>query len=224
MALFSRDDDPDRAAPFLDVPNKLPDVALGDARFVFVIDDQTWLQRSAAGIAVRQDVIATACQLLTYVNTSPCPRLFRKTNLLPLANTSYFRHLGFQLVVPFTKFRDFSQTVFDPSGEVIPVGLSRTQFILVALPDLGGSLRQFGLEARPSDLVVVCVLLLKQAESFLSAELSHAGKVFDPKAIQNLGSLECAFPQTEWAFDGLVHRGRLSGHANLMALHFVPHV
>ena len=144
-------------------------------------------------------------------------------HLLALADAGDLRHFGFQLVVPLTKLRDFSQAIFDPAGEVVPVGLSRTQFILVALSDLGSPLRQFRFETRPCGLVLTVVLVLEQSESFLGTKLCYPGEVLHAEAIQHLGSLECAFPQTEWAFDGLVHRGRLSGHANLMALHFVPH-
>ena len=69
-------------------------------------------------------------------------------------------------MVPFTKFRDFSQAIFDPAGEVVPVRLCRTQFTLVMFSDLGSSLRQFGLEARPYVLLVVIVLLREQSEGF----------------------------------------------------------
>jgi hypothetical protein len=50
-------------------------------------------------------------------------------------------------MVPFTKFRDFSQAIIDSPREIVSVRLGAPQFILVMLSDLCGSLRQFGLEA-----------------------------------------------------------------------------
>ena len=126
LAFLPRDDDPNRAATFFRVADQLLDVAFADGRFVLVVHENARFQRSAAGIAERQHVVPVFRQLLANDDPYPCPRLFRETNLLPLTNTGYFRHLGFQLVVPFTKFRKFSQPVFDPASEVGPVGLSRT--------------------------------------------------------------------------------------------------
>ena len=145
--------------------------------------------------------VAVLRQLLANDDPCPCPRLFLEADLLQLADTSDLRHLGFQLMVPFAKLSHFSQTIFDSASEVVPVGLSRTQFILVALPDLGGSLRQFGLEARPYVLVVVIVLLREQAEGFFGTELCYAGEVLDSEAIQNLGSLQFARAQTQRALN-----------------------
>ena len=113
-------------------------------------------------------------------------------------------------MVPFAKLRDFSQTIFDSAREVVPVGLGRAQFIFVSLSDLGGSLRQFGFEARPTLLVVVIVLLLKQPESFFSGELRDASEVFDPEAIQNLGALQFPCAATQRAFDGVISDSRRS--------------
>ena len=135
-----------------------------------------------------------------------------KSDFFPFANASDLRHLGFQLVVSFPKLSDFSQAIFDSAREVVPLGLGGAQFVLVPLPDLGGSLRQFGLEARPSVLLVVVVLLLEQAEGFLRAELGNAGSVPHSEAIQYFSALQLAFAQTEGAFDGLGRNGRLSGH------------
>jgi hypothetical protein len=56
------------------------------------------------------------------------------------------------------------------------------------------------------------VLVLEQAESFFGAELRDAGKVLDPKAIQNLGSLQVARTQTQWALNGFGRRWWSSGH------------
>ena len=39
----------------------------------------------------------------------------------------------------------------------------------MALLDLGGSLRQFGLETSPDILLIVVVLLLKESERFFGA-------------------------------------------------------
>jgi hypothetical protein len=69
------------------------------------------------------------------------------------------------------------------------------------LSDLCGSLRQFGLEARPYLLMIVIVFSLKQPECFLRAELRDAGKVFDPEPIQYLGSLQVPRTQTQRALN-----------------------
>lgn len=45
------------------------------------------------------------------------------------------------------------------------------------------------------------VLLLEQSECFLGTELSHAGEVLDPKAIQYLGSLQFACATAQRTFD-----------------------
>jgi hypothetical protein len=86
-------------------------------------------------------------------------------------------------MVLLPKLGDFSQTTLDSASEVIPLGQSGSQFIFVALPDLCGSLRQFGLEARPYLLVLVIVPVLEQAEGFFRAELCYTGEVLDSEAI-----------------------------------------
>ena len=74
----------------------------------------------------------------------------------------------------------------------------------MSLPDLGGSLRQFGLEARPYALVVVIVFALEQAEGFFGAELRNASEVLDPEAIQNLSALQFPRTATQRALDGVI--------------------
>ena len=64
LAFFPCDDDPDRTATFLDVADQFLDVAFGDSRLVLVVHENARLQRSAAGIAVRQDEITVLRQLL----------------------------------------------------------------------------------------------------------------------------------------------------------------
>jgi hypothetical protein len=157
------------------------------------------------------------------LNTHPRPRFFLETDFLQFSPSSRLGHFAFELLVPLSKFRDFSQASFDPASQVVPIGLSQTQFIFVMISDLCGSLRQFDLEARPYLLVLVIVPVLEQAESFFSGQLGDTSEVLDAEAIQNLCACEFACATAERAFDGLVHHGRLSGHANLMALHFVPH-
>ena len=85
------------------------------------------------------------------------------------------------------------------------MGLGGAQFILVAFPDLCGSLREFGFETRPYALLVVVVLLLKQAEGLFSTELRYTGKVTDAKSVKNLGALQFPRTTTQWALDGVVH-------------------
>jgi len=75
----------------------------------------------------------------------------------------------------------------------------------VTLPDLGGSFREFGLEARPYVLLVVIVLLREQSEGFFGTQLSYAGEVLDPEAIQNLSALQFSRTATQRALDGVVH-------------------
>src|ERR1700733_547683 len=210
LALFPRDDDPDRTAAltsrisFLMSPSLTVALSLLSTRMHGSI---------GAPLASRKAKMKSPFrELLADDDPCPCPRLFRETNLLPLADTSDLRHLGFQLVIPFAKLSHFSQTIFDSAVEVIPVRMSRTQFILVAISDLCGSLRQFGFEARPSRLIVVCVLLLKQAEGFFSAELCYAGEVLDSEPIQNLGASECARARAQRALNGFGRRWWSRGH------------
>jgi hypothetical protein len=54
------------------------------------------------------------------------------------------------------------------------------------------SLRQFGLETSPDRLLVVVLLLEKQAEGFFRTKLGNAGEVLHPETIQNLGSFQLA--------------------------------
>ena len=58
LAFFPRHDHSDRTATFLNIADKLPDVAFGDGRLVLVVHENARLQRSTARIAERQDVVA----------------------------------------------------------------------------------------------------------------------------------------------------------------------
>ena len=82
----------------------------------------------------------------------------------------------------------------------------------MALLDLGGPLRQFGLETSPCSLVVESVLLLEQPEGFLCAKLSDPCKVLHPMAIQYFSSLQFARPRAQRAFDCLGLNGCFCGH------------
>jgi hypothetical protein len=88
----------------------------------------------------------------------------------------------------------------------------------VAPFNLSGSLRQFGFESTPDRLLVVVLLLKEQAERFLRAQLGNAGEILDTEAIQNLGSLQLAFAQTQRALNGFGRHRQLGGHAILPAL------
>jgi len=79
----------------------------------------------------------------------------------------------------------------------------RLKLVTVSPFNLGGSLRQFGLETRPDILLIVVVLLEEQAEGFFRTKLGNAGEVFHPETIQNLGSFQFAFAQTQWALYGI---------------------
>jgi hypothetical protein len=57
------------------------------------------------------------------------------------------------------------------------------KFVSVALFNLGGSLRQFGLETSPDSLLIVVVLLEEQAEGFFRAQLGNSCEIFHPEAI-----------------------------------------
>jgi hypothetical protein len=85
---------------------------------------------------------------------------------------------------------------FEPTTECL-------EFISMALLDLCGSLRKFGLETSPDSLLIAVVLLEEQAEGFFRTELGNAGEVFYTETIQNLSSLQIAFAQTERALDGV---------------------
>ncbi len=88
------------------------------------------------------------------------------------------------------QLRERNQQLEAEMAKVARVGLRRAQFVPVTLPDLGSSLRQFGLETRPYLLVLVIVPVLEQPEGFFSTELCYTSEVFDAEAIQNLGSLQ----------------------------------
>ena len=66
------------------------------------------------------------------------------------------------------------------------------KFVSVALFDLCGSLRQFGLETSPDSLLIVVMLLEEQAEGFFRTKLGNAGEILNTEAIQNLGSFQLA--------------------------------
>jgi hypothetical protein len=73
----------------------------------------------------------------------------------------------------------------------------------MALPDLGGSPRQFGLEARPCALFLVAVFLCEQAECFLGAQLRDPREVLHSESIQNLNAGQFACTAAQRAFDCL---------------------
>ena len=62
----------------------------------------------------------------------------------------------------------------------------------MALFNLGGSLRQFGLETSPDSLLIMVVLLEEQAEGFFRTKLGNAGEILNAEAIQDLGALQLA--------------------------------
>ena len=47
------------------------------------------------------------------------------------------------------------------------------------------------------------LLLEEQAEGLFRTELGDAGEIFHAESVKNLSSLQFAFAQTEWAFDGV---------------------
>jgi hypothetical protein len=65
---------------------------------------------------------------------------------------------------------------FEPTTECL-------QFISMALFNLGGSLRQFGLETSPDSLLIVVVHLEKQAEGFFRAQLGNSREVLHAESI-----------------------------------------
>jgi hypothetical protein len=65
---------------------------------------------------------------------------------------------------------------FEPTTECL-------EFISMALLDLDGSLRQFGLETSPDSLLIVVVLLEEQAEGFFRTKLGNPRNVFHTKTI-----------------------------------------
>ena len=92
--------------------------------------------------------------------------------------------------IPFPKFGYFPQGVFDPPIGVLDFvrllllrTLQAVKFILVALFNVSSSPRPFGLEASPDILIIVLVLLLEQAEGFLSAKLDNAGEILHAESI-----------------------------------------
>jgi hypothetical protein len=110
-------------------------------------------------------------------------------------------------LVPLTKLSDFPQRTFDAPKQSFLFGYGETQFVLMALLNLGDTLRKFRFEARPPVLVLTVVFTLKQPECFLGGKLSDAGEIFHSKALQNLGAGQFAFARTERAFDYLGRYG-----------------
>jgi hypothetical protein len=52
--------------------------------------------------------------------------------------------------------------------------------------------------------MVVVVLLLEQSEGFFGAECCHTSKILHAEAVENLGSLQVAYAQTQRTFDSFV--------------------
>jgi hypothetical protein len=92
------------------------------------------------------------------------------------------------------------------------------EFISMALFNFGGSLGEFGLEASPDSLLIVVLLLEEEAEGFFRTKLGNAGEILNAEAIQNLGSLQLAFAQTQRALNGFGRHRQLRGHAILPVL------
>ncbi|MGA8344778.1 MAG: hypothetical protein WB781_22800 [Candidatus Sulfotelmatobacter sp.] len=65
---------------------------------------------------------------------------------------------------------------FEPTTECL-------EFISMALLDLCGSLREFGLEPSPDSLLIVVVLLEEQAEGFFRTKLGNPRNVFHTETI-----------------------------------------
>src|SRR5208282_5408782 len=95
LAFFPRDNDSDRTVTFLDIAEQFLDVALGNSRLVLVVHENARLQRSAAGIEIRQDVVTVFCQLRAHCDARPRPRFFLEADLLQLSTSCRFRHLDF---------------------------------------------------------------------------------------------------------------------------------
>jgi len=202
LAFFPRYDDPDRTPTFLRVAYQLPDVAFADHRLVLVVHKNARLQRSAAGIAVRQYEIAILGELLAHADSCPSSGLFGEVDLFPLADASDLRQLGFQLLVFLLELCHLSQAIFDSVSDGIPFGLGGAQFVLVPLSDLGGSFRQFRLESSPRALVLMIVFALQQTERLLGAELRDSCEVLRAEPVQNLSAGEFARARAQRALDG----------------------
>jgi hypothetical protein len=108
-------------------------------------------------------------------------------------------------MVSFANLCHFSQTIVDSASEVVSVGLSRTQFILMTLSDFCGSLRQFRFEAIPHALLIVTMFLREQSEGFFGTQLCYAGEVHYSKAIQNLSAPQFPRTATQRALDGVIY-------------------
>jgi hypothetical protein len=63
------------------------------------------------------------------------------------------------------------------------------------------------------------VLLGKQAEGFLGVELSTAGEILDPKAIQHFSSLQLARAAAQRAFNSFGWRQNDGGFTGQYVLH-----
>jgi hypothetical protein len=107
-------------------------------------------------------------------------------------------------LVLLSKLSDFAQAIFDTPGEVIPMGLSRAQFVFMTVSDLCRSFREFCFETRPRSLVLTVVFALEQAECFLGGKLGDAGEVLNAETIQNLSALQFPRTATQRALDGVV--------------------
>ena len=196
LGLIPCDDDADRRMAFLGIPNQLLDVRLSDHSFVLIVDENPWLQRSTAGVTKCQQVIAVLGKFVADIDARPRLHFVREIHFLTFAYAGDLGHLGFQFVIPLLKFHYFPQGVFDPAIGVlnfVRLLLLRSpesvEFILVAFRNVGSTPREFGLKPRPPILIVLIVLVLEQAKGLFGTQLRNSGEVFNPEAIQGLGSL-----------------------------------
>jgi len=106
------------------ITNHLFDVAFGDRRFVFVVNQEPWLKLRTTRVSISEDVIAIFRKLFADRDARPAACFRSEVDFLPLSDASNLRHLGFQLMIPLTKSGDFPQGVFHPTIDVVDfVGL-----------------------------------------------------------------------------------------------------
>lgn len=125
----------------------------------------------------------------------------KENHFFPFADASDLRHFGLQFLVSFSKLSDFAQAGFDTARQVILVGLRRPQCVFVLLPDLGGALREFCLEARPCVLVLSVVPILEQAKCLFGGKLGDSGKVLHSETVENLAALQSAHARAQGTFE-----------------------
>jgi hypothetical protein len=92
------------------------------------------------------------------------------------------------LLITLSQSADFPKVVFHTASEMLLLRLLKSEFVFQSQANT----LDFGLEPKPNLLLIFFVFFEEQAEGFFSTELGNTCEVFDPEAVENLGSLQLA--------------------------------